>query len=65
MQRRDFVAFISGAAIAARLAANAQQSTIRVLHIGIIDNAPIWEGKNIVMSSRHKVDPRLVKSHAP
>jgi len=65
VKRREFITLIGGAAIAAPLAAGAQQVTVRVPHIGIIDDAPIWdhfrqglrdlgyiEGRNIVIDYR-------------
>jgi putative tryptophan/tyrosine transport system substrate-binding protein len=64
VKRREFITLV-GAAIAAPLAARAQQPTIKAPHIGIIDDAPIWDhfrqglrdlgyvdGRNIVIDYR-------------
>jgi putative tryptophan/tyrosine transport system substrate-binding protein len=65
MKRREFISLISGAAITAPFGARAQQPTIKAPHIGIIDDAPIWDhfrhslrdlgyvdGRNIVIDYR-------------
>src|SRR4030095_8044341 len=43
MKRRDFITFLGGAVIVTPLAVRAQQPIIRIPHIGIIDDAPIWD----------------------
>ena len=65
MKRRDFITFLGGAVIVTPLAVRAQQPIIRIPHIGIIDDTPIWdhfrqglrdlgyiEGQNIVIDYR-------------
>ncbi len=62
MNRREFISFVGSAAFAAPFSARAEQ---RILHIGIIDDAPIWnifreqirqlnyiEGQNIAFDYR-------------
>ena len=60
MKRRQFIALLGGAAIAAPLAAHAQQRPRKIPRIGIIDDSALWNPYRDALREAGYVDGRTV-----